>query len=85
MINIGDLLSNYSKIKNPLIEKKEVSNVLLSDFNLDIKENQIFFRKNVLLLKVSPVYKSFIFMKKNKILESVNKIVPERFIKTIQF
>lgn len=85
MINISDLLSDYSKIKNPLLEKKEVSDALNKNFNLNIEENQVFFRKNVVILKVSSVKRSFVFMNKGKILEIVKTAIPERFINTIQF
>ena len=85
MINIGDLLKDYSKIKNPLLEKVDVLNALNEKFNLNIKENQVFFRKNTLVLKVNAVQKSFIYIKKDEILEVVKNIVPNRFVNNIQF
>lgn len=85
MVNIGDLLSGYLKIKNPLTEKKEVCEVLNEKFKLGINESQIFFRKNTVILKISPVKRSFIYMNKDKILEEVKAVVPERFINIIQF
>lgn len=85
MINIGDLLKGYSEIKNPLVEKTAVLISLNEKFNLNIKEEQIFFRKNTIILKVNSVQKSFIYIRKNEVLEEVKKIVPERFINNIQF
>jgi hypothetical protein len=85
MINIGDLLKNYSEIKNPLLEKMDVLKALNEKFNFNIKENQIFFRKNTIILKVDAVQKNFIYIRKNDILEVVKSIVPNRFINNIQF
>ena len=85
MINISDLLAGYSNIKNPLVEKREVVDALNNTFNLNIKEKDVFFRKNVLILKINSVQKIFVFMNKDKILSVVNGVVPDRFINTIQF
>ena len=85
MINLDDLLKDYTKIKNPLIDKKSVSEAINNKFNLNIKEEQIFFRKNLIVFKVNPTQKSFIYMKKADILEIVKNIAPERFVNSIQF
>lgn len=85
MINIGDLLKNYAEIKNPIVDKTAISSDLNMKFNLNIKEDQIFFRKNIIILKVNSVQKNFIFIRKNEILENIKNIVPNRFINTIQF
>ena len=85
MINIGDLLKDYLEIKNPLTDKMEVSKALNGKFNLNIKEDQIFFRKNTIVFKVSPAQKNFIYIRKNEFLEIIKNIVPNRFINTIQF
>ncbi len=78
-------MKDYLKIKNPLVDKVSLSDELNKEFNLNIKEEQVFFRKNVLILKVNAVQKSFVFMRKNAVLETVNRICPDRFIDTIQF
>ncbi len=85
MINIGDLLKNYSEIKSPLTDKLSVSNALNEKFNIDIKEDQIFFRKNTIVFKVNSVQKNLIYIKKNNVLEIIKNTVPNRFINTIQF
>ena len=85
MINIEDLLKDYKNIKNPLIEKKEVSVAIKEKFGLDIDPSLVFFRKNILILKISPVQKSFLYIRKNEVLEIIKTIVPNRFITSIQF
>ena len=84
MIDIGDLLKKYSEIKNPNIEKEFVLESLRK-INLNIKENQIFFRKNTLVLKVSPVQKNFIYIRKTDILNEIKKTIPDRMIDNISF
>ncbi len=84
-MNIGDLLKDYLEIKNPLTDKVGVSEALNGRFNLNIKENQIFFRKNTIVFKVSSAQKNFIYIRKDQVLEIVKNTVPNRFINTIQF
>ena len=85
MIKLEDLLKDYKDIKNPSLEKKEIIDVLSKKVGLNIKEDQILFRKNIVILKVSPVQKSFVYIRKDEILELIKTMVPHRFIKTIQF
>jgi hypothetical protein len=85
MINIGELLKDYQGIKNPNVEKTRFVEALNKKYNLNIKENQVFFRKNTLILKITATQKNFVFMKKNEILELVGSVCPEQFIDTIRF
>lgn len=85
MINIGDLLGSYSKIKNPLDDKKVVVDVLKNTFGLDIEVNQVFFRKNILILKVNSVQKNFLYIRMSKLLEIIKESVPDRTINTVNF
>lgn len=85
MINIGDLLSDYLKIKNPQEDKRDVCEALREKFGLKINENQVFFRKNIIILKINPVQRSFMYIKKNEILNLVKTTVPNRFIDTVNF
>ena len=85
MIKLEDLLKDYKDIKNPSLEKKEIIDVLSKKVGLNIKEDQILFRKNIVILKVSPVQKSFVYIRKDESLELIKTMVPHRFIKTIQF
>ena len=85
MINIADLLSEYSKIKNPIEEKKEVCNVLNTKFNINLKEENVVFRQGVVVFKVSPAIKSLLFVKKQEVLQAINSVIPSRFVKNIQF
>lgn len=85
MINIGELLKDYQGIKNPNVEKIQLVDTLNKKYYLNIKESQVFFRKNTLVLKITAAQKNFVFMKKNEILELVGSVCPERFINTIRF
>ena len=85
MINIGELLKDYQGIKNPNVEKIQLVDILNKKYNLNIKESQVFFRKNTLILKITATQKNFVFIKKNEILELVESVCPERFIDTIRF
>ncbi len=85
MINIGDLLSAYTKIKNPLDDKKIVSEAIKNTFGLEVDSDQVFFRKNILILKVNSVQKSFLYIRKDKLLEIIKQAVPDRLISTINF
>ena len=85
MIKIEDLLKDYKNIKNPQAEKKEILNALNTRFSLDIKENQLFLRKNAVVFKVGAIQKNFIYIRKEDILNIIKTIVPDRFISNIQF
>jgi hypothetical protein len=85
MINIGDLLGAYTKIRNPLDDKRVVADVVKNTFGLEIESSQVFFRKNTLILKVNSVQKSFLFIRKDKLLEVIKTSVPDRMVDTISF
>jgi hypothetical protein len=85
MINIGDLLGAYSKIKNPLDDKRVIVDIIEKNFNLKIEENQVFFRKNLLILKVNSVQKNYLHIRRDVLLKAVKESVPDRFINNINF
>jgi hypothetical protein len=85
MINIGDLLGDYSKIKNPQEDKKSVVDAVKNQTGLDIDETHVFFRKNTIILKVNPVQKNFIYIRKEQILKIIKETIPNRFVDSIGF
>jgi len=85
MINIGDLLGDYLKIKNPQEDKRSVVDAIKNQIGLNIDESQVFFRKNIIILKVNSVQKSFIYIRKEQILKIIKETIPNRFIDSIGF
>ena len=85
MVNISELLTSYSEIQNPLDDKKAISELFNGEYNIQILENQIFFRGNVLVLKIPPTQRSLIFIKQKEIIQKINNILKKRNFISIRF
>lgn len=53
--------------------KKLIKKSILTTAGIDIKEDNIFFKGNVILLKIKPILKQQVLLKKNIILELLKR------------
>lgn len=73
MIPLHQLLSRFKGLTNTeKIKKEEISKLLLLN-GIPVKVREITFQKKILFIKTSPIIKTEIFLKKNEILEQINK------------
>lgn len=85
MLHLSDLLSRFKGISNTEKAKKEVvAQELSSIIGVPITQQQITISKNTLLLKVQPIIKSEVMLKKDEILQKIKNISGLSHITTIQ-
>lgn len=72
-INIQAFLEKYKRFKNPKEEREKIADIISKELGVEIKENQISVTKNTLSIKTNNYIKTEIFLKKDKILKTLNE------------
>jgi hypothetical protein len=81
--NISSFLEKFKNIKDPHEDKAHISKILLDVAGVTILENNITIKNGVIHIQASSLYKSRIFIKKEKILKVISVNHPELEIKEI--
>lgn len=85
MLHLANLLLRFKGITNTDKAKKEIiSQELTQTLNFTITHQQVIFSKNTLILKVQPIIKSEIMLRKDEILQKIKNISGLSHITTIQ-
>ncbi len=85
MLQLSDLLTRFKGISNTDKAKKEiVGQELTRIIGIPITYQQVIISKNTLILKVQPIIKSEIMLKKDEILQKIKNISGLSHITTIQ-
>ncbi|MFZ2072558.1 MAG: hypothetical protein WA101_00860 [Minisyncoccia bacterium] len=82
MIEIKDLLLRFNNILlSEEVKKESIKNIISEVINVPIQSNDIKIKNGTVYLSIKPIYKSEIFMKREKILqklqESLGKKAPQ--------
>ena len=73
MFNIEKFLEKFSKnIKNTEIYKKQILEIIKNQIEVNIPEESIEIKNNIVYIKLSPAYKNKIFIYKKQILEDIS-------------
>ena len=74
MIEIKDLLLRFQNILLKGELKKEIVRGIISKvLKIEIKKEDITIKNNIVYLNIKPIYKNEIFIKKNQILDELEK------------
>lgn len=85
MLQLSDLLARFAGITNTDKAKKElVGQELARIIGVSVSPQQIHISKNILILKVQPIVKSEILLKKDEVLQGIKKIPALGHITAIQ-
>jgi hypothetical protein len=85
MQNLADLLSRFKEIENPKEIKIKVSSVFEKVFGFKVGDDSVKVSEGKLYVKVHPVQKNIIFMRKDDVLMAIRNDFPELTIKSIIF
>jgi hypothetical protein len=82
MIEIKDLLNKFSDILlSEEVKKKSIKDIISEVVRVNIKNEDIKIKNNVIYLDIKPIYKNEIFLKRDEILsklqESLGKKTPQ--------
>lgn len=83
MKNIEEFLQKFKLIPNPLNYKRDISTIIESIIKQKIDIKDIKIQGNNLILKVHPVVKNLIFIKKEEILKEILVKITNRKIDNI--
>lgn len=79
MIEIKDLLGRWSDILFSEEAKKEsIRNIISGIIGVNIKIEDVKIKDNIIYLNIKPIYKNEIFLKKDKIVSSLEKIFSKK-------
>lgn len=79
MIEIKDLLGRWSNILLSEEAKKEsIRNIISGIIGVNIKIEDVKIKDNIIYLNIKPIYKNEIFLKKDKIVFSLEKIFSKK-------
>lgn len=85
MIEIKDLLNNWSNTLFLKQEKKELIRKIISEIiNLDIKKEEIEIKNGTIYLNIKPIYKNEVLLKREKIFLKLNEVFKKKAPKNIQ-
>ena len=85
MLKLSGLLARFKGLANTEKAKKEcVAEVLSEIIGVPITHNQISFSKNTIFIKVQPIIKTEIAIKKEEILVKINNLSGMQYITGIQ-
>ncbi len=84
MIPIENLLSRFKNLTNTEKRKKELMIEICRKENIQLNTKQIFFSKNYVVLKVPPIIKTEILLKKEDLLKKINKTIKNEIYKDIR-
>lgn len=73
MKDLTAFLGKFKNIKSPKEEKEKIANLVAEFLGKEIKPDQISIVKNILSINTDNYFKTEIFLKKEKILEALNK------------
>jgi hypothetical protein len=74
MIEIKDLLERFGNILlKEELKKEAIKEILSKAINFEIKKEDIKIKNGVVYLKIKPIYKNEIFLKKDQIIQEVEK------------
>lgn len=75
MIPITELLLRFRNIKNTEKSKKEmICREIKETTGIIIEHKQVVFSKNIIMLKVKPIIKTEIFLKKEELMKRIKSI-----------
>lgn len=78
MKNLADFLQKFKAIRDPSLDKKIIAYVIKQTCGVDIEPSNIKIKNFVIQISEHPAIKTSIYMKKQSILELINKELPGR-------
>jgi len=85
MFEIKDLLKVFKNIKDPREAKITIASVLNAEIGSDlVKVDNIKIEKHIIWLKIHPAIRQKLFFKKNEILETIKKHLPDEVLVDIR-
>ncbi len=73
MLNLSSLLEKFKHLKDPKEEREKIVSIISKCLGFEIESNLVDLKKGILYLNVSGYIKTEVFMKKEFILNDLNK------------
>lgn len=84
MLNISTFLARFKHLKNPKIEREEISKVLGECLGFEITPDLVSLKNNIIHFGGSSLLKTEIYLKKEIILKTLENKFPHLHIKDIR-
>ena len=85
MIEIKDLLAGLrDKLFSAEIKKDEIRRIISKELNLNLKPEDIEIKNNSVFLKIKPIYKNELFLKREIILEKLEQSLGHKAPKEVK-
>lgn len=84
MLQINQLLERFKNLKNGDKVKKQLIKEVFDKKNIPINIDQISITKDIIFLKINPIVKTEVFLKKEEILRQIKEISIISFISDIK-
>lgn len=85
MIEIKDLLAGLrDKLFSAEIKKDEIRRIISKELNLNLKSEDIEIKNNSVFLKIKPIYKNELFLKREIILEKLEQSLGHKAPKEVK-